>query len=586
MFLILISWIYISCISYCIGIGFHNILKNVIGKNSFLITHFSIVCISGLLVTVFISSFLCLFIPLAFTSNATLLVFAIVCAVIWRKNLLLSIKSNSKLLKQTPWLALLICTIYLIIVAQLSYAPSSHNDDGLYYSTSIKWLQEYGTVKGLANINPRIAFNSTWLVLQAQYSFPFLKLGLFNDLNGLLVFYMFVYACGGVLTLLNGNQTRSAILRAIFILPALAFHHSAVSDFMLFNVNFLSSASADIPATLLVWLIIVLLMELFDTEPKHTGMQHVYEVLVIFYTISAITIKVVTIPLIIILLFYFFRSLKIKDWKQLKLIFIICFIPVLPWIARNVLISGYLLFPFSAFDVFDFDWKLPIENVLWHENSVKSFAIEGMPNTVHETNKSNLGWLVNWFQKQTFINTVILLFIAASSFIYFFMLLYFWLSRKLFLLKSNKNLILILVTIFSGILFWLFKGPDFRFGYGFTVIYCMLAITLFVKYFLAEYVRYIGWVAAGISFSLVFFIYFNDFKTGITDFFNPPLVYRMPKKINQVELNNNQPIYLVSGADIWNAPLPAATEEEYMYIKPALRKNTIIDGFKALNKKH
>src|SRR3569833_154457 len=172
----------------------------------------------------------------------------------------------------------------VIVVSYLAYTPTSHHDDGLYYSTTIRWLQEYGTVKGIANINPRVGFNSSWHILQAAFGFQYLHIGLFNDLNGLLLLLVLLYSMGGIHDLLRGKATFAAGLKCLFILPALAYHFGASSDVMLFNVNFIQSSSADIPTCLLICMISLLFVEGDEGDP-----------LVVLYAVWVCTVKLSSI---------------------------------------------------------------------------------------------------------------------------------------------------------------------------------------------------------------------------------------------------------------------------------------------------
>ena len=49
-----------------------------------------------------------------------------------------------------------------------------HYDTGLYHAQSIRWLEEYGVVKGLGNLHCRLAYNSSSFALSALYSMAFL----------------------------------------------------------------------------------------------------------------------------------------------------------------------------------------------------------------------------------------------------------------------------------------------------------------------------------------------------------------------------------------------------------------------------
>ncbi len=52
---------------------------------------------------------------------------------------------------------------YLILFLLFAYGTSRgiiHYDTGLYHAQSIRWIEEYGVVKGLGNLHCRLAYNS------------------------------------------------------------------------------------------------------------------------------------------------------------------------------------------------------------------------------------------------------------------------------------------------------------------------------------------------------------------------------------------------------------------------------------------
>ena len=61
-----------------------------------------------------------------------------------------------------------------------------HYDTGLYHAQSIRWLEEYGVVKGLGNLHCRLAYNSASFALSALYSFRFLGGQSYHGMAGFL----------------------------------------------------------------------------------------------------------------------------------------------------------------------------------------------------------------------------------------------------------------------------------------------------------------------------------------------------------------------------------------------------------------
>jgi L-asparaginase II len=47
---------------------------------------------------------------------------------------------------------------------------------------------------------------------------------------------------------------------------------------------------------------------------------------------------------------------------------------LLPWLIRNIILSGYLIFPFEKIDIFAFDWKIPLHRVEGISKGILGFA--------------------------------------------------------------------------------------------------------------------------------------------------------------------------------------------------------------------
>jgi len=58
-----------------------------------------------------------------------------------------------------------------IVLAIYSSASSKINDDGLYYTQTIKWFREYGFVHGISNLHVSLGLSSSWHILQSLYVF-------------------------------------------------------------------------------------------------------------------------------------------------------------------------------------------------------------------------------------------------------------------------------------------------------------------------------------------------------------------------------------------------------------------------------
>ena len=86
----------------------------------------------------------------------------------------------------------IIFLFFVVVTALKSAQLPSIFDNETYYIQTIKWLNEYGYVKGLANVHPFLAQCSFWHVLQSANNFSFLNYNL-NDINGFILIVGFYY---------------------------------------------------------------------------------------------------------------------------------------------------------------------------------------------------------------------------------------------------------------------------------------------------------------------------------------------------------------------------------------------------------
>ena len=160
MIVILISWVVIF---YMISI------TGIIAKESLnLSNNKAFILLYGIIFqTLFIASFAFFYKigTVFFIINAliiTFLSFAIKEKIkLFFNSLLESFDSKSKV----------IFFVFIIITALKSAQSSSIFDNETYYIQTIKWLNEYGYVKGIANVHPFLAQCSFWHVFQSGFNF-------------------------------------------------------------------------------------------------------------------------------------------------------------------------------------------------------------------------------------------------------------------------------------------------------------------------------------------------------------------------------------------------------------------------------
>lgn len=141
---------------------------------------------------------------------------------------------------------------------------------------------------------------------------------------------------------------------------------------------------------------------------------------------------------------------------------------LLPWIVRNIILSGYLIYPLPGIDWFNFDWKIPQEIARTEVLTIQAWARDPGAAMDEVLARPFSTWLQLWFIEKTANQKLIVLGAAVSPVIFALGLTAGHQAKKLGQERSG-NLVSGFLTVLLGAAYWLFTAPDIRFGYGFLL---------------------------------------------------------------------------------------------------------------------
>jgi hypothetical protein len=150
---------------------------------------------------------------------------------------------------------------------------------------------------------------------------------------------------------------------------------------------------------------------------------------------------------------------------------------ILPWMIRNLILSGYPLFPSTAFAWINFDWKMPIDQVYDEQIAIQGWSRFPRMDPNEILAMPLISWAKIWFLYQT-INRRIL--ILSAVFLPFLHFVFFGLFRRFRELSKRSGSILAISALFSGIVFWFFSAPNIRFGFAFLLPVVAGCISIFI----------------------------------------------------------------------------------------------------------
>jgi len=350
MILILLSWIYILFTALSFGIAFSKALRiellDIVTTN-----------ILGLFSITILATFWAFFRPIAIWFHVFLVLFAL---LFWYKNKVSFAFVLEKTLNLIHSFSFTFKVLFAIstflVIAQSATLPFIIDNES-YYIQTIKWLNEYGFVKGLANLHLFLGQNSGWHITQSVYGLSFLYDNL-NDLNGYCLLLANFFAFEKLRSyFIKGNH-----MDLLFGLLPLTY---------VFLFQFISSPSPDFPVY--VFAFVLFSMYLQNEVTKDTF------VIITILTLFTIFIKITAVILLLfpfILLLKNFAVLK----KQLLLVATLSSLVLLLFVLKNTLLTGYPLFPLLYFRMDDLDYTVPsiIMNFFFSKSVMHSFYIDNV----------------------------------------------------------------------------------------------------------------------------------------------------------------------------------------------------------------
>ncbi len=337
MILILVSWIFFFFSFLISGIALQRLLR-IQNKD---ITISILLGIFGQTIIVCSAAF---FIPIGYEFYLANVFLTLLLAVWNFSNIKAVLFDCKKNYSQLRFSSKAILGIVLFTAVLKSATVPYILDNESYYIQTIKWVNEYGFVKGLANFNIAFGQTSPWQVLQAAFNFSFWTDRL-NDLNGFLMlvcstFFVFEYE--------KRLHFEKQVSWLIFILI-----------FNTLSFQFINTPSPDFPIFLIGQIVLYLTLEKSDV--KQTT-DRILILLVLFLTF----IKVTFAPLAFVLLIFInFRKTHIRFTAIVGAL-----ISVL-WIAKNIVLTGFPFYPF-AFAPLDVDWRIPNKLLANINNMIKN----------------------------------------------------------------------------------------------------------------------------------------------------------------------------------------------------------------------
>lgn len=338
---------------------------------------------------------------------------------------------------------------YAVLVLLFAYGTSRgymHYDSDLYHAQAIHWAESYGAVPGLGNLHTRLAYNSAAFPLTALYSFAYL--------GG-----QSYHACAGFMALILAKVCGEAV-HAHKTLEVSDLVRAAAAYYLFGIFGEMVSPESDYFMAVSVFYVFIRWCELIRRKEKDMFPYAGLAVLIVW----AVTVKLSAAPIIMLALYPLCCLIREKSGRKILVYIAAGIMTALPYFIRNIVISGWLLYPSTAIDICRADWKIPkvtadsdaFQIMEWG----RGFTDAGQYESAHGH------WVAVWVSglrasEKVFVAAAL---IAAA-------VLIFMTVRATAVRSAEKNGYLFISWAAAGaFIFWLMTSPLIRYGIVFVML--------------------------------------------------------------------------------------------------------------------
>jgi len=448
--------------------------------------------------------------------------------------------------------------VLLIYYAVLN--PGSIGDTLLYHAQCIQWSEKYKAIPGLAHIHNRLAFNNHSLLPFSLFGFSFTDIQSFYCVNSFLLLLL-TLKCSLEMTLsISKKDLKNLVFYAVLL----------ISTYFLVGER-IASPAPDNTATVYLIFCVLLFKEIMK-DKRVELLPILYLTSFLLPTIKVSTVFVAVLPVLV----SFFRKLHF-DIRHWAFVIGIGVFTVFPYFARNMILSGYLIFPFPL-DLFNFDWQ-------YFDTARLDMMNRYIINAARITGKHDPGlwtydmsiaeWFPHWLTWRSpqyyFMNFMLPLCLVFN----------FYALVMRFIKKNLTDLFYICFSIFFFIsfLYWLFSAPDYRFIWG-----TMLSGFSIVAYYVFDKTSISSNILAQIVPGAMILL-FGVLAFKSVDFTKAKKHLKLPETIKEIEVMPEQvgPLAIFKpsskklGGLCYNAPIPCT---HHVHDQFEARGTRLTDGFR------
>lgn len=353
MILIIISWFIIFSTLFSLGDMYIHIYQKICKCNEEIYDNVIDVFILGMCIVLILLQLSSIWLP----SNQYILCLYIVASIIYwlfnRRRMNEYLKKMISFFHGISPIQKIIIVLFICFILFNQLYSGSFYDELVYHQQQVRWNEEYAVVPGLGNLEDRFGFNSNYLLLSAVFSSRFVMGEAFFTLQSLLFSLIIIWALAGVF------KNKFNIQYVIILIVAVII--GATSTTML------SVSSTDIIPILCIF---------YFLSKSALNPKWIYQkpLLACLLPVTLVTFKLSTALFCLVCVAVLIYLVKSKKYSNIIFIITSSVLVVIFWLIRNVIVTGYLVYPLYEIDLFSFDWKMPKATLVLEKIHISEWA--------------------------------------------------------------------------------------------------------------------------------------------------------------------------------------------------------------------
>lgn len=468
MIVVLVNWVYIMLTTYLAGNACMRLLEHFFRRErgTWKRTPFYDL-FAGIMCTTCYAQIYSLFGGVGIYANVGLLAFCLIYFIVFKKKVASEFIGwqQDKSGEMAPLVKkALIC---IMILGAAAYALASSGapkliDTDWYHAQTIRWIEEYGCVKGVANLFYSLAFNSAQHYFDALYSMK-------------SVFGTSLHATGGYFGLL-------LLFHGLIRMAGWKAHKRHIADglalaeiiYTVIVTAFFADPYTDTLPNCLVFFILTEWLVLLEEKEEE---DFPYAFLCIF-GVFATVVKTSVVMVVLLVIWPAIRLIKNKSWGKIAGYILTGILISIPFFITNVRVSGYLVYLASALDFFDVPWKIDIEIVKYSVDSMIHDA-RAVNATMDEALNSGLAWVPIWFKNESASHRI--LYISVGFLLVFDIVGTIWNVLKK--ITAELDMLLPRVIVVIGLIYWFFTIPQVKYCWVFLLFPLVVVPMVYLEKF-------------------------------------------------------------------------------------------------------